>query len=57
MIIEIRPGPAHTGDRRGRKTMPTRHLGRLQLGAILGSALIGWGVIVVTVAEVVQVLN
>jgi hypothetical protein len=37
--------------------MPTRHLGRLQLGAILGSALIGWGLIVVAVAEVVQVLN
>ena len=37
--------------------MPTRHLGRLQLGAIVGSALIGWGVIAVMVTQVVHALN
>jgi hypothetical protein len=37
--------------------MPTRHLGRLQLGVIVGSALIGWGMIAVAVNEVIQALN
>jgi hypothetical protein len=37
--------------------MPTRHLGRLQIGVILGSALFGWGMIALAVAELAQVLN
>jgi hypothetical protein len=37
--------------------MPTRHLGRLQLGVILGSALIGWGMIAVAVTQVAHALN
>lgn len=39
------------------KTMPTRHLGRLQIGVIVGSALIGWGVIAVAVTQLAHVLN
>ena len=37
--------------------MPTRHIGRLQLGAILGSALLGWGMIAVAVTQVANALN
>lgn len=37
--------------------MPTRHLGPLQVGVIVGLALIGWGVIAVAVTEVVRALH
>jgi hypothetical protein len=41
----------------GERTMPTRHLGRLQLSVILGSALLGWGMIALAVTQVADALN